>query len=399
MKKKSPRSSPNIWEDFDDIQVALQFMHKTGRNDLCWCRAGEKYKRCHLDRSKEPPFRIHEYIKIFRKFLNKGYCLHPHADLQACIGPIVKAHTIQRNGSLSRIARAGNVYTFLTDHNLSSDSLAAPKIVGVSKASTFTGFCKLHDDNTFAPIEKYSFQSNPEHTFLLGYRALCHEFFTKKAGLEFILPYQQRNLDRGKSLLEQYNIQAHLYYLKAGFALGMRDLSRYKAAYDKALSAQDFSDTRYYVIRLNNAPDFLCSGTILPEYSFDGKMLQRLSPGAEQLDHLTFSLIATDLGGAAVFSWHGKSGASEQFVRSLDALSDHELPHAIVRFMFETFENVFASPDWWERLDNEAQQKLLARQLSGMASSDTEWTNDCLMDDGVRAVNWTVSSRETNLTL
>lgn len=84
-------------------------------------------------------------------------------------------------------------------------------------------------------------------------------------------------------------------------------------------------------------------------------------------------------------------------MRSLEALRDQELPHAIVRFTFETFENVFASPDWWEGLDNETQKKLLARQLSGMALSGTERTADCLMDDGVRAVNWAVSSRETNI--
>lgn len=306
MKKKSRRSSQNIWEDFHDIQDALQYMKDRGRNDLCWCNSGEKYKRCHLDRSKEPPVRTHEYIKVLRKFLDKGYCLHPDANLQTCVGPIIKAHTIQRNGSLNRIARAGNVYTFLSDRNLSDASLAAPKLVGIRKASTFTGFCKLHDDSTFAPIEKYPFQSTAEHTFLLSYRALCHEFFFKKGGLELIIPYHQRNLDRGKSLLDQYFIQMDLYYRKAGFALGMRDVSRYKAAYDKALSTKDFSDTHYYIICLSNAPDFLCTGSILPEYSFDGKVLQRLSSTATLLDHLTFSLIATDSGGAAVFSWHGK---------------------------------------------------------------------------------------------
>ena len=289
------------------------------------------------------------------------------------------------------------MYTFLTDHNLSSDSLATPKIVGISKASTFTGFCKLHDDITFAPVEKYSFQSNAEHTFLLSYRALCHEFFIKKVGLDFILPYQQRNLDRGKNIQEQYRIQEHIYALKGGFALGMRDISRYKMEYDNALCVKDFSDTHYYIIRLSNAPDFLCSGVILPEYSFDGKVLQRLSPTALQFDHLAFSLIATDKGGAAIFSWHGESSAAEKLVKSLEALSDSELPHALVRFAFETFENVFASPDWWEQLRKEEQQELLTRQLSGMASS--ERTPDCLVDDGVRVVDWTVSSRETNLIL
>lgn len=402
MIKKNNRTSQNTWEDFlniDNIEFTLRYMQDRGRNDLCWCNSGKKYKLCHLGRSKEPSFRMHEYIKVLRKALDKGYCLHPEASQGACVGPIIKAHTIQRNGGLSRIAQSGHVYTFLANENLSEESLAKARLIGVNKASTFTGFCKFHDDNTFAPIEKRPFQSTQEHTFLLGYRTLSHEFFNKKCGLEVILPYQQRNLDRGKSLQEQYSIQESLYYLREGFALGMKDLLHYKAAYDRALSTQNFSDTHYYVICLNNVPDFLCSGAILPEHTFDGKSLQHLSDTSKQIEHITFSLIPTDSGGAAVFSWHGKSNVGEQFIKSLDALRDHELPHAIVRFVFESFENVFASPVWWDNLDNMVQKKLLQRQLSGLPSSGPEGDASRLVDDGVRAVQWKVLSRETNIML
>ena len=33
---------------------------KLGRNELCSCGSGKKYKRCHLDREKQKPLRAWE---------------------------------------------------------------------------------------------------------------------------------------------------------------------------------------------------------------------------------------------------------------------------------------------------------------------------------------------------
>lgn len=332
-----------------------------------------------------------------RKFFDKGYCLHPEAGPTSCVGPIVRAHTVSRSGSLNRIAKNGQVYTFSSIQNLSNGDLITPRLVGVRHASTFTGFCKRHDNITFEPFERYPFLSTPRHTFLLGYRALCHELFNKKANAEWIFPYQRRHLDRGKSVEEQMMIQYHLHHLIRGNTIGLRDLVHYKSSYDMALLAEDFSDVFYYVIRLANTPDFLCSAPHMPDCDFAGRVLQNIADTSFVVDHLTFSVIATDSGGAIVFSWLGKSDAAEQFVQSLHALTNLELPHAVVRFAFEYFENVFASPKWWEGLSDTAQQRLLQRQWAGLPSTDR--TPDCLLDDGLRAVNWTIVSRETNLQL
>ena len=172
-------------------------------------------------------------------------------------------------------------------------------------------------------------------------------------------------------------------------------MQHYKDVYDLSLRNADFSDVYYYVVRFDNIPDFLCSAPHMPDYDFTGKALQDVYDMSIIVDHIMFSLIATESGGAAVFSWVGKNSASEQFVNSLNTFSDHELPHAIVRFTFEYFENVFASPIRWEGLDVDEQQMLLQRQSSGLPSFPH--VEDCLVDDGLRAVNWRVISRETNI--
>jgi len=394
-KRRRSKRTQDVWDGA--VQELWKRIQDTGRNDPCWCDSGEKYKRCHMNRSQEEPLRTYEYIKVIRKFFDKGYCLHPKAGPASCVGPIVRAHTVSRSGSLNHIARDGHVYTFSSAQNLSNGDLIAPRLVGIRHASTFTGFCKRHDNITFEPIERYPFLSTPQHTFLLGYRALCHKLFLKKANVEWIFPYQRRHLDRGKSVEEQMMIQYQIHHLEWGNTLGLNDLIHYKSAYDKALLAEDFSNVSYYVIRLSNTPDFLCSAPHMPDIDFEGNVLQDITDTSIVVDHLTFSLIATNSGGAIVFSWHGKSDSAEQFVNSLHNLSDHALPHAIVRFTFEYFESVFASPKWWEELNDAARQRLLQRMWAGLPS--TGRTLDCLLDEGLRVVNWTVASRETNLSL
>jgi hypothetical protein len=113
-------------------------------------------------------------------------------------------------------------------------------------------------------------------------------------------------------------------------------------------------------------------------------------------DQITFSIIATDTGGAAVFGWMDKSEICEQFVTSLNTLSDAELPHALVRFAFSSFENVFFSPKWWGALGHTAKLAIQKRAAS-MMDLEEDTDSHSLEDDGIRAVSWRVASRETNI--
>ncbi len=374
--------------------------NKLGRNEPCWCGSCLKYKRCHLNRQNEEPATIQEVETTISKGFSKKYCMHQQASSQTCKGNIVYAHTIQRRGGLSRIARDGHVYTCLPRGTrlTRKTELTEARLIGIQQASTFTGFCSYHDTKIFEPIEKHSFQGNQQHTFLLGYRAIAREAFLKKSSLELI-PFK-RTLDRGKSVAEQVEWQDLLDAWHMGVSAGTNEIMHYKAAYDKALVASDFSDYQYYVIRINDTPDFLCSATIQPEYDFNGRRLQVTTPQNINsiFDHITFSIIGTDTGGAIVFGWLGPSKAGVKLVKSLDAMTNDLIPHAIVRFTYEFFENTYASPNWWEHLDDTAKQALIRRQMTEIHPNLPRSAN-CLRDDGLRLVSWTIVARETNIQL
>lgn len=364
-----------------------------GRNESCWCGSGLKYKRCHLNRASETPITIQEGIESFSETFGKKYCIHPNAGNE-CRGNIVKAHTIQKKGfGLTRIARGGNVYGFIYQrHNLNKSF--GPKLMHINTASTFTGFCGFHDNSTFREIETNPFLGNEEHTFLLGYRAIAKESFLKRAQLEQISSL--RKLDKGKDVTAQKLMQQELNWWEEGVSAGANEIEHFRKTYERALVASDYSDQHYYILELDQTPEFMCSGAMQPEYDFQGNQLQELSDTSTLLDHITFSLVATDTGGAAVFGWYGENKASEALITSLHSLQDVQIPDAITRYVFESYENVYASPDWWEGLDASSQEKLVSRLLSTL---ETERTASCLIDDGLRMVRWKVTSRKTNLTL
>ena len=141
---------------------------KLGRNDPCWCGSGKKFKKCHLDKEREKPLPLPAAAGVVRKAFQQRMCLHPEASADAC-GKVISAHTIQRQGALSRLVDAtGHCLTF---YPAFAQKGQEPQRRGWREASTFTGFCDQHDGKTFAPIETQSFRGTEEQCFLLAYRA------------------------------------------------------------------------------------------------------------------------------------------------------------------------------------------------------------------------------------
>jgi hypothetical protein len=74
------------------------------------------------------------------------------------------------------------VFTFFKSNR--SSGHITPREVGWREASTFAGFCDIHDKELFAPLDDKKFSNTPEECFLIAYRAICHEFYQKKAAVK-----------------------------------------------------------------------------------------------------------------------------------------------------------------------------------------------------------------------
>jgi len=196
------------------------------RNNPCWCSSGKRYKNCHLNREIENPPSLREVSEKHKKSFGKKDCLVPKQIKTQCNGKIVQAHTVSEP-NLKIISRNGHVYHFKADfiqiHK--NKRQIKPELVGINKASIFSGFCQYHDNYIFSPIEKQYFTATNEQCFLLGYRAIARELYLKKASLN-IMEYSLMQLDRGKSLEGQIHIQSFLKGQEKAILAGIRDITR-----------------------------------------------------------------------------------------------------------------------------------------------------------------------------
>jgi len=322
-------------------------------------------------------------------------CLHPNAGNIECRGKIVNSHTVSKSSTLRRVALGGHVYHFKPDVNALFDNGGELSciLVGVSRASTFLGFCRRHDKEMFSPVEDETFQSNEIHTFLLGYRALTKEIYAKESVREFIP--QMRELDRGRTVSEHEFLQNTLNAFLRGTELGLRDLYHHKTSYDKAFNANDYSSSKYLVLRFSAVPNIVFSGALYPEYDLSGNALQTLGQGAGILDSVAVNAIATPEGGAVIFHWLGDNNTDIKLAKSIIAIPNEQKGSAITQFAFEAFENLFISPEWWDGLDPRLRDILAKRVLCG--GSVRNHGPECFVPDGNEYFNWGDCTVEHNL--
>ena len=312
-----------------------------------------------------------------KKIHEQRYCLHPKAPTDC--SKIIGAHTVQKKRMLARIAQHGHVYGVTRDYQ---DHLnGAPiKRWGIHKASTRPFLCSAHDA-TFAAMEKDGFEPTREHCFLLAYRALLVGLYVAKT------KEAVANLLSAAGATQEADRQREVAWFRE------RHVSREKDIFDKALVAGDASAFHFYVIEFERCPDILGSSLFFPDVDFHGRQLQPMTLDAPDLQAMTFSLVATGSGGAAVFGWSQASdNACRPFIQSLAKLDPEQIPSALVRLTFEYCENSYFSPVWWEGLDPQVRKRLQDRFLKSFSPYEAHG-DDRLAYDGHDVVSWTVTSQ------
>ena len=132
---------------------------KIGRNDLCPCGSGKKYKKCCIKKednaSFSNPINFLANYKTVRNEARIKQCLYP--DSKSCSERIIGAHSIQNNKILKRISSNGIVYMPCPK---AYNPFAVMTKWGRNEASVFTGFCGHHDKIVFQPIEDNVFDKS-----------------------------------------------------------------------------------------------------------------------------------------------------------------------------------------------------------------------------------------------
>jgi hypothetical protein len=299
--------------------------------------------------------KISDYLKEIRKNRNKGRCLHYESGNRC--NEIVKAHSIQKGGLLSKIATNGHVYVIDTDFGSLKRNSGNPsyKKIGINNASTFLGFCKEHDNKLFKLIDNEPLLPTPEQIFLYAYRSLCREIFVKENALN-VLKEQLKNKDVPDVI---YNLFSDM---QKGTRNGFNELKRHKNHFDDVAANIDFSKIKYTLFKSKKELTHTFSGLFYPDFDFIGRELQDISNLNSSLELITFCSAPTTDGWGFLFTWHETSSKiCTEFMRSL-ATAIHEgknLGDLLFRLAVGSCENHCMSPNFWENLAKEKQQQIL----------------------------------------
>lgn len=199
-------------------------------------------------------------------------CMYPNCNSKSAI----KSHALQNNGVISRLAIDNHVLmpyvqrsaTYLEKNKFFRKKL---KSIGKNEATTFYGFCKKHDDQLFAPIEKEEWFINKDNEFLFAYRTLCSQLKNKE---ETIARLKAENAS---------------YEMLEEKALPVQDLSRVKEICDKFLTGKlkksPLSTIAWQLGKINFSYDAMYQ----PSYDFSGETI------SEDEDRINYPLFITVL--------------------------------------------------------------------------------------------------------
>jgi hypothetical protein len=338
---KIPQSPFKITDVGEDHPLVVDALRPRKHYELCWCGSGRKYKKCHRIRAQEGRLSLGQILDETRRVFwrNRG-CMHPHASSSVCQGPVVDSHTIQRKGPLERITSTNNHVSHLEPS--SAGETFEVKDIGWKKASTFPGYCGKHDSLIFAQLESTPFSGSHEQCVLQAYRNTCNELYKKRASIESL--ESQRNLiDRGFSLDDQIGWQLSVNQNIAGQTKSMQEIELLWRKFEDAVIEKKydrFSSKCYFF----EGDLCITSSCALPaEFDFKGNRYADMWDLRENAEMLSHSIMATDKGGAVVFTWLVDERSPQSVVSSFDDIRDEDKGDVFAQYCFLNSENTYFS--------------------------------------------------------
>lgn len=290
-------------------------------------------------------------------------CLFP-----SCSGMAIKSHSQQRSGALAAIAENGLIYSVQRNHYQVMKQLpTAPVMVltGVSEASTFDGFCALHDRSLFAPIEnKPLIPYDREQTFLLYLRSVCYEFANKRRMRDWILTIKGEVKDfASRHLIDHLDTteEARNIFLT-------RDGGYYLDLLFRDLESRSFERISDKWITIDKNVGASCSCVLSPLLEEHNQYMAEHWTEPQPL--ISFSLIPISPTGVTylVAAWLRDVEHLCSWVHS-DLESDANLEAFLNKCAFEESEDTCVRPSLWESLSSkdrsEAEKAMMPTHVRG----------------------------------
>jgi hypothetical protein len=168
-----------------------------------------------------------------------------------------------------------------------------------------------------------------------------------------------RDFDSGQPIDKQIEFQWNLDDSLQGFWKAIDLLARIKRGFDKILMSGCMDDFGYTAVQFDAGPEIVCSGGSCFEYDFEGRHLQDIDRLPAELEWTALTLSRTSQDALFSIGWPEPGSVSRNLAQSLNEVEDNGLAEVLVRFALTYIDTLAFSPDWWEGLSEQAQQRII----------------------------------------
>jgi len=276
--------------------------------------------------------------------------------------PIVSAHTLSVESMLRKIAVDGHVYTFGQPKRVAKDTFPIKvQRKGIRDVSVFNGFCSKHDRELFACLETESFRFTRHQLFMLAYRATARECYLKRKQAESLPTAEEYAAIHG--ITDAVRLSDEALVFQAASLRGAEEAEGLKSSLDKLLVQKGWDRLVSHAIMFPSTPTVLATAAFQPFFDMDGTQLQDFENLEAEMSQIMLSLIPTETGGAAIFSWLDTANAApRQFFESV--LRGRDKTSAVLHAVLDNTENVAYGPAWYEQLTQHQQQYIFSRMMN-----------------------------------
>ncbi len=292
---------------------------------------------------------LYKMIKLKKKTVNKK-CLY-----FGCSGPAIKAHSIQKEKVLSKLAENGKVMVLDIPKNIIT---MEPK--GKMQASIFTGMCSKHDGEVFKAIDTQDYDiKNKEQEILFAYRAFVRELHTKKSSrntsLALVISFHEFGITNIES------IQART----EGLSWALRDLDAYSSYFQSCIQKDGCKKLFTYHIQFETEFGIAVSSAISFPHDFLGNRLGHLDYDLGTRSKPLFVTIFPQSGKTNVLlSMFDEDAGFYSFIENqLIQKSQDKQKQLLTNLIVENCENLALSPKYWNRLSDKTKDSILSAYL------------------------------------
>lgn len=305
-------------------------------------------------------------------------CMAREAAPSPCKSKVIEAHSISKSSTLKPIAEHGTVLSYEEDFPDPRKDLPtyAFQRHGISRASTFRGFCKHHDSELFSCIENEAFEGRADQCSALAYRSASIGLYVRDAGERFCrdAPDVVRRFD--PSLLEaarlHYGLEGHRFsHARAASQSVFEALS-------ECLAVGESEGMSHLIIAYDGLLPFAFTGSFAPIWDLINRPLQAMNAGSGFASCLTVNTITAHGRSYVILSsFEQITGPLAPLIEQIHRLRMDRVGGAVAELVLEGVGTVFFSPRWIEELSDDQCGRLERLLVHGAtyALGPTPWAN------------------------